>query len=50
MKGNLQIIFYWEVFVVVVVLFCFVVFWSFVFLGLHQWHMEVLRLGVESEL
>ena len=25
-------------------------FYVFVFLGLHLWHMEVLRLGVESEL
>ena len=25
-------------------------FLAFVFLGLHTWHMEVLRLGVESEL
>jgi len=30
---------------------CFLfVFCFFVFLGLHLWHMEVLRLGVESEL
>ena len=26
------------------------VFLSFVFLGSHPWHMEVPRLGVESEL
>ena len=24
--------------------------WSFVFLGLHPWHMELPRLGVQSEL
>ena len=25
-------------------------FWSFIFLGLHPWHMEVPRLGIKSEL
>ena len=30
-------------------LICFYLF-IFSFLGLHPWHMEVLRLGVESEL
>ena len=25
-------------------------FFFFIFLGPHPWHMEVLRLGVESEL
>ena len=34
-----------------VFLFCFVLlFLFFVFLGLHLWHMEVPRLGIESEL
>ena len=35
-----------------VVWFCIFIFifLSFVFLGLHPWHMEVPRLGVESEL
>ena len=28
----------------------FVLFWSFVFLGLHPRHLEVPRLGVESKL
>ena len=28
----------------------FGVFFVFCFLGLHPWHMEVPRLGVESEL
>jgi len=28
----------------------FFFFGLFVFLGLHWWHMEVPRLGVESEL
>ena len=28
----------------------FFFFWSFVFLGPHLWHMEVPRLGVETEL
>ena len=32
-----------------VCLFCFVLF-CLVFLGPHPWHMEVIRLGVESEL
>ena len=38
--------------VCVCVLFCFVLFcfWSFVFLGPHPQHMEVSRLGVQSEL
>ena len=31
-------------------LILFFFFWSFVFLGLHPRHMEVPRLGVESEL
>ena len=31
-------------------LFYLFFFWSFVFLGPHLWHMEVPRLGVESEL
>ena len=30
--------------------FCFSSFFFFFFLGLHPWHMEVSRLGVESEL
>ena len=30
--------------------FCFVFCFVFVFLGLHTWHMEVPRLGVQSEL
>ena len=28
----------------------FFFFWSFVFFGLHPWHMEVPRLGVSPEL
>ena len=28
----------------------FFFFFFFVFLGLHPWHMEVSRLGVQSEL
>ena len=31
-------------------LLLFFVFFFFFFLGLHPWHMEVSRLGVESEL
>jgi len=31
-------------------LFFFFLFFFFVFLGLHLWHMEVPRLGVNSEL
>ena len=31
------------------VLFCFFAF-AFAFLGLHPWHMEVPRLGVELDL
>ena len=31
-------------------IFILFIFVSFVFLGLHLWHMEVPRLGVESEL
>ena len=27
-----------------------ILFYSFCFLGLHPWHMEVFRLGVQSEL
>ena len=34
----------------VVFLFCFVLFCLFVFLGLHSLHVEVPRLGAESEL
>ena len=30
--------------------FCFLLFFFFVFLGLHLWHMESPRLGVKSEL
>ena len=30
--------------------FFFLSFFLFVFLGLHSWHMEVPRLGVESEV
>ena len=32
------------------VLFIHLFIYLFVFLGLHPWHMEVLWLGVESEL
>ena len=32
------------------IFFLFFVFCFFAFLGLYQWHMEVPRLGVESEL
>ena len=35
---------------IVGVLFCFVLFGFLPFLGLLPWHMEVPRLGVESEL
>ena len=31
-------------------LFIYLFIYLIVFLGLHQWHMEVSRLGVESEL
>ena len=32
------------------VFFFFFFFWSFVLLGLQLWHMEVPRLGVQSEM
>ena len=35
---------------VTLLLFLFFFFFFFVFLGQHLWHMEVPRLGVESEL
>ena len=49
--GLISILKQWNILAINLYFFIYLFFFVFLpFLGLHLWHMEVLRLGVESEL